>query len=583
MVSISSAVRSRKGIVNESNQAKVDNEEKPPNTKIEEDNMTPCDQAEEISDAKADASKRDFCELNQERRRTVSPEKNGSSNRTTEKESGELNEAAVASIRGRRFKRFRPSCDILNISRTKQSTLSKTEETIPPSILKKESPLYSGESDKQSNERDLHTTIAICDEDILNCRLSTEPNTSCNNGIASSSVEEKNKEIQDRQITPIHKVVSGAGAPKPHIGKLSTGSETESTENQKGFVVTESSISDLESSVQEIEQGKAFSDEKESEKSDVPTTESQIEVKDESSKVSTPSSRARKRKIAPCLTRAGRKSDSKIDIKPGQSTPVKEDIKSNVCISDVMKVHTENDMNKSLPTETELASKCPVRSESNSVSKEFSSSGETNLFVDNRMKDMDHLDTVNSDPYKTESNVKSNKKPKHVRFKPNITSKDNRPNTRTPVLNDVHDQESNASFERVNDEMSHQTSVKSNIDHNQKALFEKVLRYSDNLAIGHGNSLGEVEGHTVVKENVTGIDSHDSLYHTPHSAPYSDTEEGSQSEGEGIQHHNRRKFIPCLGPKVRQRRRLSSLTVSEDDGHMSDKNQKDSVVEVVFL
>ena len=56
-----------------------------------------------------------------------------------------------------------------------------------------------------------------------------------------------------------------------------------------------------------------------------------------------------------------------------------------------------------------------------------------------------------------------------------------------------------------------------------------------------------------------------------------DTEDGSQSEGE-MSHYpaKRKKFAPNLGPKVRQRRRLSSMTLSEDEGlpsewHPSDK------------
>eukprot|EP00794_Sanderia_malayensis_P016979 gene16979-18690_t len=46
----------------------------------------------------------------------------------------------------------------------------------------------------------------------------------------------------------------------------------------------------------------------------------------------------------------------------------------------------------------------------------------------------------------------------------------------------------------------------------------------------------------------------------------SDPEDGSQSESEGLHHHSKRKFAPCLGPRVRQRKRLSSMTLSDDEG-----------------
>ena len=158
------------------------------------------------------------------------------------------------------------------------------------------------------------------------------------------------------------------------------------------------------------------------------------------------------------------------------------------------------------------------------------------------------------------------KTPRRSRFKPNLISKSNRNDTKKTTS------QKSASFEGDKESCSPEEDISKD-----ETDFEKFSERKVRFMPGNDKEFrkSKESGSYYEEDNELG-DNEQRV--KPAKAPYSysrshsDTEDGSQSEGEGIHHHSKRKFAPFLGPSVRQRRRLSSMTMSEDEGHMSDKN-----------
>ena len=172
------------------------------------------------------------------------------------------------------------------------------------------------------------------------------------------------------------------------------------------------------------------------------------------------------------------------------------------------------------------------------------------------------------------------KTPRRSRFKPNIVSKSNRNDTTKTTS------AKSTSFEVDKESCSTEEDISKDETDFEKFSERKVRFMPDN---NKEFSKSEESGSYCEEDNELG-DNEQRV--NPAKAPYSysrshsDTEDGSQSEGEGIHHHSKRKFAPFLGPSVRQRRRLSSMTMSEDEGLMSDKNMTEkakSSSEVSFI
>eukprot|EP00795_Rhopilema_esculentum_P013059 gene13059-3835_t len=177
------------------------------------------------------------------------------------------------------------------------------------------------------------------------------------------------------------------------------------------------------------------------------------------------------------------------------------------------------------------------------------------------------------------SSVKGSRVCKRVKFKPNITPKDLRVkskrenNDKEDIANNSTMENSSTDDSKRENEQRHPEPTNPTESQSVERTGGKHVRFNQDIV--NENVSKSFDGtdekllNAVEKDiiNTAGELSQESRYPGPHS----DAEDGSQSEGEGIHHHGKRKFTPCLGPRVRQRRRLSSVNLSEDESHAAAK------------
>ena len=572
VIAVSSIVRSRQVKTSEKDGANFENDVE--NIKNRTENTTtPCGLAGDRPNQKDEVS-----DLNSHgHEKAIITDKVPNNSQGTEMEVSDLTcVGTTTTIRGNRFKRIRPSRDILNHSRTKRPTLDKSKQYAT---------LHEREGDSQRD-----TQCTSCDHKNSDSGFIVESDITF--------------EIKEAHILKTHRdkeEVCDMGSFSPSNSDCSTTVKVESTENQKGFVVTESKISDLEYKDQGAE-SKILLSAKESQNASKPIFEPITDVEEEKPKSFSPSNRIKKRKIAPCLPRSSRKLDSKIEIQHEVSTPLQKCVEMSTSSSvETKKICKKEILHSSFPSETELTDISSNKLEPNDRNLKGNDSGspdKADLFVKDMRKGTGNLEpNINSNMptkgYEVENNLlqKDKSEPevrisKRVRFKPNIVTKSSRPDIRSSGSTSTLGQKLNVSLEAVNKEALPETLEKSNDSHNQQASttasFDQMSGVlGETLTTECESRLGKAESLSSVGDNVRGITAHSSHRWTAHPPLHSDTEDGSQSEGEGIQHHTKRKFTPFLGPTVRQRRRLSSVTLCEDDGHMSDKSRQDSSAEVV--
>ena len=529
---------------------------------------------------------------------------------STDSEGSKINSnGQLKVIQSKRFKRFRPS--ISNNSRAKQVAFNEDEEHILP--LKEESSSCFGDGVENSSVLDIkcdHPTTSKEEGSVS--RLNADSAFTNGYPILVDNLSKLDSNAHSFRTDVDSGQVHDAGCSLPSNSSCSA--VLHADENQMGFAVTASSITNNESREEEMEHTNTFSIAKESESGLKPIAEPSTELSDRNPKSFSPSNWTRKRKISPCLSRAGRKSDSKIDTGFRKSDEIhkndkigileqghlhKEDIAICTLLaktesSDIHSRISDPGVAKLHGGSSSLSENVPntkFHDASNSIEYEIkdrllANPDEEELYVDDTTNDGNSSNsTVTSLDVSIESNEivgrKSDrseleiKKSKRVRFKPNIVAKCSRSSSKTSGYNSSFKEERGTSLEGPNEGESPPVLENVNVEHKLTPFTQQADQNGTFVT-----EWGKIESSLPIENERKGTLLQNSYQNATHLGRHSDTEDGSQSEGEGIQHH-KRKFTPYLGPKVRQRRR--SVTLFEDDGHMSDKSQKDSNPEVLYF
>ena len=343
--------------------------------------------------------------------------------------------------------------------------------------------------------------------------------------------------------------------------------ESEVNERQTGFVVTESRISEVKTVPA---------------KSHDEPNKSASNQKSETSSTLTAGTRYKRKRIAVNLSRADKRSTLKVKDDSTDSQFKKPD-SSNV-LEDSSKQTTCSDKNGSLRNSVEFVPNAQAeRTDTHSQSYGDSLQVGDENFAKNHSKNQDLVldsnETCSKNAEETSSTnaqEKITKRSKRVRFKPNVVAKSSRSTSKNTEKNEKTekcDSEAPAAYQSNDAEVkkseTDQPVSKKKVHFSENAVKEGMNDEVRNSTAGNDNSF---DGRSLLSTEDVDMQ----VRSLPQSGQYSDADDGSQSESESLHHHNRRKFAPCLGPQVRQRKRLSSMTLSEDEGHVSDKNNQDS-------
>ena len=530
----------------------------------------------------------------------------------TDNEGSKINyDGPLKTIQSKRFKRFRPA--VSNSSRAKQLALKDDEE--PALQLKEESSSCFGDDVEKINVLDIecdHPTTSK--EEGSDSRFTTDFGCTKDYPILVDNLSKLDSNVHSFIANVDTEQVHNAGCSLPSNSSCSAMIHSDLNESQTGFAVAASSISNKESREEEIKHQNTFSTAKESESDLKPIPGPPTELSHINSKPFSPSNWTTKRKISPCLSRAGRKSDSKIDAKFRKP----DEINKNDRIGILEKGHgcREDFVNGTLFTKAEPSDKhsrlpdpgvAKLQESSSSLSEyvantkflDVSSSIKCEIkdrLLTNPVKEDLNVDATATDGDSSSSNVtnldasiannktvcgKSDKseleikKSKRVRFKPNIVAKCSRSSPKSSGCSSSIKNELSVPLEWPNEGKLSPSLENCDVEHKQTPFAQQAIQNGALVT-----ECGKIESCPPIENEHKGTLLRNSYQNTTNLGRHSDTEDGSQSEGEGIQHH-KRKFTPYLGPKVRQRRR--SVTLFEDDGHMSDKNQKDSNPEVFYF
>ena len=512
---------------------------------------------------------------------------------------------------GRRFKRAKPMPNLVSIKRPcQQSKLTKSENS-PSKIDELQS---TNILEATTHDDSKGTKGTICKEKDNNYLQNTD-----------SKIELEWKGIEDQGFfssTPapdtqcdIH--IRNLEEPCPNLNQLKVGGTDSSidfskmAENPMGFLVTESKISYGSYFENEV------TEENKQDSCKLPFKEDKSCEDDINNKVSKGSE---SRNLSQ-LNRFKRQKPKPII--GGQRLKVTKN-------TDKQKMDTNSDSNKITETfatanEKYVPDKSLKTAESSSRNKEEEGKSENTVNVEERLLHVndckmervssDQLVTLKEAPKKeflndtvkqleyTESSiltgnespkvdsggnsVKGSRVCKRVKFKPNITPKDVRVKSKrenndkeviTNTSNIANSMENSSTDDSKREnkprppEPTNSTESSSvertggkHVRFNQDIVNANVLKSFDRT----DDNLSNVVEKDFI--NTAGELSQEPRY----SGPHSDAEDGSQSEGEGIHQHGKRKFTPCLGPRVRQRRRLSSVNLSEDESHAAAKISND--------
>lgn len=507
----------------------------------------------------------------------------------------------LQSLKVNRFKRVRLSCGLIRKSRTDQAGGSNSK-------LASSSEL---EESDQSNSR------LIDNKDI-------DLETSDVN-IAIDNEEKSTGEIQDSDCTDEHVIVleilpkinneiqSSAGeqelADDKVVNSTDNGLGCPSTSKEdlagNGFIVTASRVSEIKPCLEKTEV-KSIDSDNISRSSILCDQSAEKNTKNENStNIVTPSNRFKRRKLTPCLSRAGKRPNLKNETLNAESMDNKEDMKASndshkgdVVLNDKKDAIDSSDSSKicnkmvdeSITSKTEKDDGI-IHSEKEGVQIKERSEIKEDLSIPENLETgicfnetgigksevtTNHRTTIENNEAKVGSNLEGKTEPeakgsRRVRFKPNVMSRNVRTKMESLKKNKTID-DGNDDDDYIPDGASTDDKI-SQKNEEGHWVGKKHVRFNENdVDEGSAKILSDDPNCSLESKNVNAQDQGRT---SVQNGSHSDAEDGLQSEGEGTHHHSRRKFTPCLGPQVRQRRRLSSMTLSEDEGHMSDKNSKD--------
>ena len=605
VIAAASVARSRQAKFSDSVEKKCNIDENGSNLLNVNSAPVPCDQVFDGPKTKDDFVPEDLCGAQDSGEILI-----GSHDSSNDKREQSI-EKPEGTLKISRFKRVRR--EIFTKSQAKQAKIDKVEETILKADLR--------DDDKEGdiNVTAITKTVAkeeLDQESVNKCLIEHDAPSQDHLIVLDILATPSNKGQSIHQDLEAEKTIE-KDTSSHSFSSCSKLQEADSAETHTGFEVTESAVNEVVSifPVKEAKNSRnvlASNEIKQNNKSIILKTES----KNENLSISSPGNRFKRRKIAPCLSRAGKKSNLRNSIEgeqsPNEGKHLKvensdlNESKDNCTGKDLTGFGAYQDESPKLNSElievNALSSldDFPVSVSCLNAPNKIDQSVSENVTSNSAQENPNNADMeeklgckieqkVESKIYnsicKQNSEIKSDinheekldvggKKSKRVRFKPNIVAKSYRSYSKSSA-------DANSVNESLNVEAVSDISDKSDCD---TGVTRQKVRFNEQL-MEDATSKTELDNEFFATDSVNskecatnskGFHSQEIKHSKSHLGQHSDTEDGSQSEGEGIHHHSKRKFIPYLGPKVRQRRHLSSITLSEDEGLTSDKTLQDS-------